>query len=323
MRPMEVIVMKVVRKESRALGAGLIGAGISPLTGDGLDEAFGFAIGLRAIRSSEAVRDTELPAGGGKDPGAIGGAAIGQEALDANAVSGIKGDRLEEGIESTGDLFIGQETGKSEATVIINGDMERLDTGPRIALGAIARSADTRAREAAQLLDIEVEEFAREIAFVTLDRRPGRFERGEAMEAVATQHAGKGGLGNGEHHLDLGVRAAGTAEGDDLSFEGRAGLARLVPRSRRTIVKSQRKTSGRSASQPAPNGLLTDAESSGRLPQREAELVMSQSHLGSRERSQFGISVHVVRAGSREVACSSTTSLPDLSRADNVLKHDT
>jgi hypothetical protein len=43
-RAMEVIVMKVMRKKGRALRAGLIRAGISPLTGDGLDEAFGFSI---------------------------------------------------------------------------------------------------------------------------------------------------------------------------------------------------------------------------------------------------------------------------------------
>jgi hypothetical protein len=73
---MEVVVMKVVRKESSAVGARLIRAGISPLPGDGLDEAFGLAIGLRAIRSGEAVRDAELPAGSSKDPGAIGGTAI-------------------------------------------------------------------------------------------------------------------------------------------------------------------------------------------------------------------------------------------------------
>jgi len=43
---MEVIVMKVVRKEGGSLVTGVIGAGISPLAGDGLNEALGFAVGL-------------------------------------------------------------------------------------------------------------------------------------------------------------------------------------------------------------------------------------------------------------------------------------
>jgi hypothetical protein len=38
--------------------------------------------------------------------------------------------------------------------------------------------------------------------------------------------------------------------------------------------------------------------------------------------SRTGVRVHVVRAGGRWVWCSSTTSLPDPRRADNVLKHD-
>jgi len=40
MRAMEVIVMKVVRKEGSAVVTGVVGPGIGPLAGDGLDEAF-------------------------------------------------------------------------------------------------------------------------------------------------------------------------------------------------------------------------------------------------------------------------------------------
>ncbi len=53
----EVIVMKVMREEGSAVVAGVIGTGVGPLAGDGLDEAFGLAIGLRAVRSGEAVFD--------------------------------------------------------------------------------------------------------------------------------------------------------------------------------------------------------------------------------------------------------------------------
>jgi hypothetical protein len=45
-------------------------------------------------------------------------------------------------------------------------------------------------------------------------------------------------------------------------------------------------------------------------------------HFGSQDGGESGISVHVVRAGRRWVECSSTTSLPNPIRADNVLKHD-
>ena len=49
-RAVEVIVVKVVSKIGGAVVAGVVGTGISPLAGDGLDKALGFAVGLGSIR---------------------------------------------------------------------------------------------------------------------------------------------------------------------------------------------------------------------------------------------------------------------------------
>lgn len=81
--------------------------------------------------------------------------------------------------------------------------------------------------EAAQLLDVEVEEVAWGLAFVAQDGRFGRFERGEAIEVMTAQDAGKSSLGDGENHPDLSVGAALAAQNEDLGFELGAGLARL------------------------------------------------------------------------------------------------
>jgi hypothetical protein len=59
------------------------------------------------------------------------------------------------------------------------------------------------------------------------------------------------------------------------------------------------------------------------LAQREIVKGEMSDHFCSHYWGKSGISVHVVRAGFLEVEFSSTTSLPNLSRADNVLKHDT
>ena len=64
---MIVIVAEEVRKERGALIAGAIGAGIGPLAGDGLDKAFGLAVGLGAIGTGEAVLDASLVAGSGEE----------------------------------------------------------------------------------------------------------------------------------------------------------------------------------------------------------------------------------------------------------------
>jgi hypothetical protein len=132
---MEVIVMKVKRKKGGAMVTGVIRACIGPCTGDGLDEALGLAIGLGAIRSGEAMFDAELLAGLGEKFGAIGGAAVGEEALDLDAMSFVEVDGLLEGRQDAGSLFVWEERGKSEAGVIVDGDVEALDAGAWIALG--------------------------------------------------------------------------------------------------------------------------------------------------------------------------------------------
>ena len=77
MRAMEVIVMKIGGKECSSVVAGVVRTGIGPLAGDGLDEAFGLAVCLKAIGFSEEVSEAKLMAGSGEEFGAIGGAAIG------------------------------------------------------------------------------------------------------------------------------------------------------------------------------------------------------------------------------------------------------
>ena len=319
---MEVIVMKVERKEGSSMVAGLIGASISPLTRDGLDEAFGLAIGLGAIGTGEAMFDAELLAGRGEEFGAISRTTIGKHALDVDAVVLVEAHGLLESVEDAGDFLVGEEAGESQAAVIVDGDVEGLDAGPRIAKGAIAGGADAGACEAAQFLDVEVEEFAGSVALVADNGRFGRLQRSKTIESVTAQDAAERGGGDVENHADLGIGTARAAQGEDLGFECGRRLAGLTVRSRRVIVKAGGKAGGPGAGEPAPDGSFADTEGDGRVAQGEAELVVSPRHLGSRERGEFGISVHVVRAGWLEVECSSTTSLPNPFRADNVLKHD-
>ena len=69
---MEIVVMEEEREEGGAVDTGVVGAGISPLAGDGLDEAFGLAVGLGAIGFGEEMFEAELETGLGKKLGAIG-----------------------------------------------------------------------------------------------------------------------------------------------------------------------------------------------------------------------------------------------------------
>ena len=66
-RSVEIIVVKVEREEGSAVVTGVVRASVSPLAGDGLDEAFGLAVGLRAIGTSEEMADAQLVAGSGEE----------------------------------------------------------------------------------------------------------------------------------------------------------------------------------------------------------------------------------------------------------------
>ena len=76
--------------------------------------------------------------------------------------------------------------------MIVDGDMEGLDAGAGIAVRTIAGGADAGLVEAAKLFNIKMKELAGGIAFVTQDRRLGRIEGGQAIEAMALEDAGKG-----------------------------------------------------------------------------------------------------------------------------------
>ena len=114
-RAVEIVVMEVEREERGAVITGVVGAGVSPLASDGLDEAFGLAVGLWAIGSCEEMADAQLVAGSGKEFGGISRAAIGEDALDEDAMSFEEGDGLVEGGQDAGSFFIGKKAGESQA----------------------------------------------------------------------------------------------------------------------------------------------------------------------------------------------------------------
>src|SRR5438067_6826015 len=153
MGPMKVIVMKVAGKKACTLIRGVVGAGIGPLPGDGLDEALSLAVGLRAVRFGKRVFEPQFLAGCRKEPGAVGAAAIGEHTLYLDAMLGIEAERLMQSSENAGRFLIGQKAGKGQSAVIINGDMETFHSGSRIAVSAIPGGTDAGLLEAPQLLN--------------------------------------------------------------------------------------------------------------------------------------------------------------------------
>ena len=117
---------------------------------------------------------------------------VGEDGLDGDAMSLVEGDGLLEGGQDAGSFFIWENGGKSQAGMIVDGDMEGLDAGARIAMRAVAGSADAGLMKTAKLFNIKMKELSGSGAFVTNDGRLGRIESGEAVEAMALEDAGKG-----------------------------------------------------------------------------------------------------------------------------------
>jgi len=66
-RAMEIVVMEIEREERSAVITGVIRASISPFASDGLNEAFGLAIGLGPVGAGEAMLEAELLTSLGKE----------------------------------------------------------------------------------------------------------------------------------------------------------------------------------------------------------------------------------------------------------------
>ena len=64
---MEIVVVEVDLEEGSTVVTGIVCAGVSPLASDGLDEAFGLAIGLRSVGTSEAMLEAQFEASMSKE----------------------------------------------------------------------------------------------------------------------------------------------------------------------------------------------------------------------------------------------------------------
>ena len=148
---------------------------------------------LLLIGSSEDVLEAKAPAGVAEAAGSIAGAVVGHDALDGNAEACVVDDgSLEEG-DGAG-LALGlHDAAEGDAGGIVDGDVNELPAGAAIARLLAARSSDAMAgsAEAAELFDVDVDQFAGPVTLVTA-RRFGRRQGAQAVEAQALEHTADG-----------------------------------------------------------------------------------------------------------------------------------
>ena len=70
--------------------------------------------------------DAECAAGERVDGGAVGGAVVGEEPLDADAVAAVEGDGAAEEADRGCGFLVGEDLGVGEPAVVVDGDVDVL-----------------------------------------------------------------------------------------------------------------------------------------------------------------------------------------------------
>lgn len=192
MGPGEVVVVGPGSQgEVAFLGVGPV-SGVGPLAQGGLDEAFGFAVGLRRVRASAAVFEAHLKTNVVKLVGAIAAAVIGEPGANGDAMASEKVNGiLEKGDGGVG-LLIGEDLSEGQARMVIDGDVQGLPTGMLVLTAAAAVPAPRDLLEAGQALDIEVEKISGKRMLIA-HHRGQRMQIAPAAETGAAQNAADGG----------------------------------------------------------------------------------------------------------------------------------
>ena len=129
MRSVEVVVVSPRSESEVAMsGVGPV-SGVGPLAQSGLDEAFGFAIGLRRVGASATVLEAQVQTSVTKLVRAIATAVIGEQGTDGDAVASKKVNCVSKKGDGGVGFLIGENLSEGHAGVIVDGDVQGLPPG--------------------------------------------------------------------------------------------------------------------------------------------------------------------------------------------------
>lgn len=309
MRSPEIVVVEESREAVGSLDRGCIGSFVGPFAQEGLDESFGFSVGLRAVGTSTEVAQLELLAGGFEPVRDVAGAVVGHDGLDTYAAALEPGDRAFEKAGGGRGSFIGEDLRVGEAGSIVDGHVNELPSDASRVLPTIAGDAMADAADAAKLFDIDVDELARAVPLVSDDGLFG-FEALEPREAVPGQDASDGGRTEAHEGSDLWACVSAPAKADHLLDSVRMDLPRHPTRPGTTI--DQGRLAGLLISPLPLEG--RPSRDSGRRggPGHGHPFTYSIDEHESTGRATSGILVKLHLGSFVEVVASSTSSLTDL-----------
>ena len=197
------------------------------------------------MRPGAQVADAESAAGERVHDGAVAGAVVGQQLLDFDPVAAVEGDGAAQEAGSGGCLLVVEDLGVGEAAVVVDGDMNELPAGdagaapvdPRLCLrGAAAADAVADAADAAELLDVDVDQLAGPLALVA-----DRLLEPDSPQPADPEPRQDPGDGRERHLQRLGDLRSGHPQPAQLDDDGNPlllGAVRDTTRRRRAIKET-------------------------------------------------------------------------------------
>jgi hypothetical protein len=163
--------------------------GVGPFGEQGFDQAFGFAVCLRAAGAGVFGADRALPALLFPLPLEVF-AVVGEDAFDRDLVVLVEAAAVVEEVEGGAGCFVGVEGGVGEPCVVVDADVEVVPAGLAAAAAEQAGVGVAGAFDAAEFFDVDVDELAGSLPFVADERfRCFLAEAGAAVAAEDRVHA--------------------------------------------------------------------------------------------------------------------------------------
>ncbi len=230
---------------------------------------------------------------GTEEMGAITAAVVAHDPLHFNAQRSEVSQGAFEEEDSAVLAFIGHDLSKGEAGSVIDANMDVFPTGAAHLIASIVGHAVAGADNAAELFDVEVEEFSGVLPLVAHDWRSG-LQGTQPSEPVAPEQARDGGAREPTLARDLEAGQTQPAQSQDDRHLRRRSLAWMALRSRRTIAQAGGAL-GSETGDPFPHAALrkTDLESGGLGRELISQNRADDPFSTSRRESRIMVNVHV------------------------------
>ena len=135
--------------------------GIGPFSQRGLDEAFGLAVGSGREGPGVAMSQTQLAAARIESPGAVASPVVGEYSPNSDAETTVVVGGCGEKGGRTGGGFVRVELREGDAGVVVDTDVDVFPSGALCTLSSVVGHPVTGPVEAAEFLDVEMQQVAR------------------------------------------------------------------------------------------------------------------------------------------------------------------